>query len=92
VKAAGLPKQRFHDPRHACISLLAAQGVPLEVISEIVGHCGIRLTQNIYEHIYQEAKTDAAAQMDKLLAGLMNTPENPVATSVATNPGLQGVN
>jgi len=55
--------------------------VPLEVISEIVGHCGIRLTQN-YEHIYQEAKTDAAAQMDKLLAGLMNTPENPVATSL----------
>jgi integrase len=31
VAAAGLPKQRFHDLRHACISLLGAQGVPLKV-------------------------------------------------------------
>ena len=38
VEAAKLPKQRFHDLRHACISLLAAQGVPVKVIAEIVGH------------------------------------------------------
>lgn len=37
VEAAKLPKQRFHDLRHACISLLGAQGVPLKVIAEIVG-------------------------------------------------------
>jgi integrase len=60
--AAKLPKQRFHDLRHACISLLGAQGVPLKVISEIVGHSDIRLTQNLYQHVYREAKIDAAAR------------------------------
>ena len=62
--------------------------MPTKVISEIVGHSDIRLTQNLYQHIYQEAKADAAAQMDKLLSGRANTPENPVAT----NPGSHGVN
>ena len=47
VKAAGLPKQRFHDLRHAAITLLGAQGVPLKVIAEIVGHSDIRPTQNV---------------------------------------------
>ncbi len=86
VKAAGLPKQRFHDLRHACISLLGAQGVPLKVIAEIVGHSDVRLTQNVYQHIYSEAKRAAADTMDTLLIGLANTPEPPVATTVATKP------
>src|SRR5690348_10721576 len=82
VKAAKLPKQRFHDLRHACISLLGAQGVPLKVIAEIVGHSDVRLTQNSYQHVYQEAKRDAATKMDALLtAGA----EPPVATRVATS-------
>jgi len=70
VKVAGLPKQRFHDLRHACISLLAAQGVPLKVISEIVGHSDIRLTQNVYQHVFQPAKRDAAAKMDQVFSSI----------------------
>ena len=77
VKVAGLPKQRFHDLRHACISLLAAQGVPLKVISEIVGHSDIRLTQNVYQHVFQPAKREAASKMNDLLTR--------VATPIATN-------
>lgn len=82
VEAAKLPKQRFHDLRHACISLRGAQGVPLKVIAEIVGHSDVRLTQNVYQHVYQDAKRDAARKMDALLTG--ESPQNPVATSVAT--------
>jgi integrase len=65
VEAAKLPKQRLHDLRHACISLLGAQGVPLKVIAEIVGHSDTRLIQNVYQHAYQ----DAARKMDALLIG-----------------------
>jgi integrase len=83
VAAARLPKQRFHDLRHACISLLGAQGVPLKVIAEIVGHSDIQLTQNIYQHVYQESKREAASKMDELLAKA-TAPDAPVATSVAT--------
>lgn len=34
VTAAKLPKQRFLDLQHACVSLLGAQGVALKVIAE----------------------------------------------------------
>jgi site-specific recombinase XerD len=56
VTAAKLPRHRFYDLRHACISLLGAQGVRLKVIAEIVGHSDIRLTQNVNQHVYQETK------------------------------------
>lgn len=91
VAAAKLPKQRFHDLRHACISLLGAQGVPLKVIAEIVGHSDIRLTQNVYQHVYQESKRDAAAQMDRLLTAV-NPHQNAVATNIATKPVLKLAN
>jgi integrase len=83
VSAASLPKQRFHDLRHACISLLGAQGVPLKVISEIVGHSDIRLTQNAYQHVYQESMREAASKMDEILVHA-SARTTPVATSVAT--------
>ncbi len=84
VKVAGLPKQRFHDLRHACVSLLGAQGVPLKVIADILGHSDIRLTQNVYQHVYSEAKRAAADSMDTFLTGLANAPATRVATRVAT--------
>jgi len=87
VSAAGLPKQRFHDLRHACISLLGAQGVQLKVIAEIVGHSDIRLTQNAYQHVYQESMREAASKMDALLVQA-SAPEIPVATRMATKPPL----
>jgi integrase len=83
VAAAQLPKQRFHDLRHACISLLGAQGVPLKVIAEIVGHSDVRLTQNVYQHVYRDAKVDAASKMDALLTAASDA-EKLVATEVAT--------
>ena len=85
VEAAKLPKQRFHDLRRACISLLGAQGVPLKVIAEIVGHSDVRLTQNVYQHVYQEAKRDAANKMEELLTRNTTATESPVAIRVATN-------
>jgi len=43
---AGLPRQRFHDLRHARASLLLAQGVPARVVMETLGHSQIALTMN----------------------------------------------
>jgi len=34
----GLARRRFHDLRHACASLLMAQGVPPSTVMEILGH------------------------------------------------------
>ncbi len=67
LKRAELPDQRFHDLRHACASLLAAQGVPARVLMEVLGHSQISTTLDIYQHLYDEAKQEAADRMDQAL-------------------------
>ncbi len=42
-------------------------GVPLEVVSEILGHSSIRLTKDIYGHLLPGAYAEAAAAMDRVL-------------------------
>ena len=64
---AGLPHQRFHDLRHACASLLLAQGVSPRVVMELLGHSQITLTLNTYSHVLPGLQKQAAAQMDPLL-------------------------
>jgi integrase len=59
---------------------LGAQGVPLKVIAEIVGHSDVRLTQNVYQHVYDDAKREAAGKMDVILTQA-NAIESPVATN-----------
>jgi integrase len=67
LKAAGLPRQRFHDLRHACASLLLAQGVPARVVMETLGHSQISLTLNTYSHVIPALGREAASRMDEVL-------------------------
>lgn len=68
VKDAGLRRQRFHDLRHACATLLLAQGVSMRTTMEVLGHSQIAVTANLYSHVVPELKRDAADRMDALLA------------------------
>lgn len=45
-----------HALRHTAASLLIAEGVPMEVISRMLGHDGSRITKKIYIHVTQELK------------------------------------
>ena len=65
---AGIPKRRFHDLRHTCATLLLAQGVPLRVVMEILGHSQIATTADIYTHVLPVLMADAAERMDAVLA------------------------
>jgi integrase len=67
LRAAGLPHQRFHDLRHACASLLLAQGVPARVVMETLGHSEISLTLNTYSHVLPSLGREAAERMDQVL-------------------------
>jgi integrase len=57
---------RFHDLRHTAATLMLEQGVPLKVISEMLGHSSIAVTADIYTEVVDALKADAAAQMDDL--------------------------
>ena len=43
-----------HALRHTTVSLLIAEGVPLEVVSRMLGHKNSQITRDIYMHITQE--------------------------------------
>jgi len=64
-----LPRLRFHDLRHSCASLLLAQGVPLSTIQEVLGHTSYAFTRDVYAHLSEELKRDAATAMDSALGG-----------------------
>jgi integrase len=67
LKRAGLRHQRFHDLRHACASLLLAQGVPARVVMEVLGHSQISVTLNTYSHVVPALQREAADRMDDVL-------------------------
>jgi integrase len=69
LASAGLPHQRLHDLRHACASLLLAQGVHPRVVMELLGHSQIGLTLNTYSHVLPQLGRDAADRMEAVLAG-----------------------
>lgn len=63
----GLGHWHPHELRNSAASLLLAQGVPLKVVSDLLGHSGINITANVYAHILAPARDEAAATMDRAL-------------------------
>ena len=57
---------RIHDLRHSAASLLLADGVPVKVVSEMLGHADVATTLRIYAHVLEGAQEQAASYMDKL--------------------------
>ena len=62
-----LPRQRFHDLRHAAATYMLTQGVDLRVVMEVLGHSQIHVTANTYAHVKLELTRTAAEQVDALL-------------------------
>jgi integrase len=62
--AAELPQHlTFHSLRHAFASFAAHRRVPLSVLSEVMGHSHVGVTQRVYVHLYgREQAEDAFRQ------------------------------
>lgn len=60
VEKNELRKLRFHDLRHSCASLLAANGVSMKEIQEWLGHSNFNITANLYSHLEYKAKIASA--------------------------------
>lgn len=60
-----MPGVRFHDLRRTTGSLLLAEQVPIEIISDLLGHSDIRVTKRIYAHFLVDDKRAAMAKLGK---------------------------
>lgn len=63
---ANLPAMRIHDLRHSAASMLLSDGVPIKVVSEMLGHTDVATTLRIYAHTIEGAQSQAASYMDRL--------------------------
>lgn len=68
LKRNGLPDVHIHDLRHANASLLINTGIPVKIISEHLGHCDTRTTENIYAHVFAETMAQASDAISKALS------------------------
>lgn len=67
LKRLNLPYIRFHDLRHTAATLLLLQGVPVKVVSEMLGHASVTITMNLYMHVLPTMQRAAAEAMEALL-------------------------
>ncbi len=66
---AGLPPTtRMHDLRHTCASLLLSRGVPVKVVSEMLGHGDVAVTLAVYQSVLPHMQESAAKAMEDALS------------------------
>ena len=63
VRRAGLPEVRFHDLRHGSASMQLANGTPLKVVSENMGHSTSAFTADVYVTVTEELAEEASRRM-----------------------------
>jgi integrase len=68
---ANLPHIRFHDLRHTAASLLINHGIPVIVVSRILGHSKPSVTLDIYSHVFSGMQDEAAQLMDTLVSPVL---------------------
>jgi integrase len=64
TEGAGVGRRRFHAGRHTTAVLLLDQGVPLEVVSAVLGHANLSITSDVYARVTADAKRRALAKLD----------------------------
>jgi integrase len=61
-RKASLGHWHPHELRHSAASIMLAQGTPLWVVSEVLGHASIAITKDVYGHLLggeKQAATEA---------------------------------
>lgn len=61
---AKLPNIRLYDLRHSAATIMLMSGIPLKVVSEMLGHASIRITADTYQHVFPSMQREAATKLD----------------------------
>lgn len=69
IEKAGQRAVRLHDTRHTAASLMLGAGVPVKVVSEMLGHSSPTITLNIYQHTVPSMAKEAGEALSASLLG-----------------------
>ncbi len=67
-KHAGCKKVRFHDLRHTFATNALEHGMDVKTLSTIIGHVSSATTLNVYAHVTDDMKKEAAVKIDQGIA------------------------
>jgi integrase len=56
TERSGVGRRRIHAARHTAATMLLEEGVPLEVVSAVLGHASLTITSDIYARVRMDAK------------------------------------
>jgi integrase len=69
LERAGLPAStRMHDLRHTCATLLLSKGIPVKVVSEMLGHGDVAITLTVHQSVLPHMQESAVGVMDDALS------------------------
>ncbi|SRR6266567_195980 len=66
MDAAGVRRLRLYDARHACLTILATNGVPDVIVSAWAGHADLTTAKRVYIHPSAEDLKQGSDALDKL--------------------------
>ena len=66
TKRAGIGHWHAHEGRHTAVSIMSSNGVPLQEISDTVGHKSTHVTETVYRHVIVPAIRGGATVMDAI--------------------------
>ena len=72
-KAAGLERVTLHECRHLYASMSIAAEVNAHSLCTYMGHSSIKVTYDLYGHLFPGNEAEAGALLDSYLAGAFAT-------------------
>jgi integrase len=67
VVRAGFTPLRFHDLRHTYAALMVRAGAHPKLLQSQMGHASIRITLDLYGHLYPDVGADTARALEQLI-------------------------
>ena len=64
TRKAGIGRWHAHEGRHTAVSIMSSNGVPIQEISDTVGHKSTHVTETVYRHVIVPAIRGGATVMD----------------------------
>jgi integrase len=68
TRKAGIGHWHAHEGRHTAVSIMSSNGVPIQDISDMVGHKSTHVTETVYRHVIVPAIRGGATIMDNIFA------------------------
>jgi integrase len=84
TRRAGIGHWHAHEGRHTAVSIMSANGVPLQEISDTVGHKSTHVTETVYRHVIVPAIRGGATVMDQVFGETGDGGDDQSGTTGAT--------